>query len=489
MRHVVGVHSTRRGGRHLRFQQIGGRLPSLPAGNNWGIVVDGDTDLDGQPLASAGPGSATYYLTADECATSVLKTTTSNEMVVADLYKTSPALKGGPDDPSNRPPCAADGDADPPSSDPQPPGPPNPPEVVGMPVSVTTGNVYLDQKDAVVNGVHGLKLTRSYNSKNAAVTLAGTLGRGWSHSYDIRVNFFSPGVIVLRKGSGVSAFFQDGNNDLRYDASVPLTEASWIEFSDPHFIRRFPGGGSQRFSITTGRLLSIRDAVGSETVLHYDASDRLDSVTDPGGRALTFQYHPVTGALWTLTGPSGVLATYTYLNQAGGSLALDTVTYADGSGYSFTYNENAELLTVSDHSERVLETHTYEAGRGITSEISDGREKYTLSYGPFETTTTDALERVTKYAWTYVQGLKRVTNVTGLCSCGSGGGDKTQEWSYDTLGRIEKYRDGANNEFGYEYYRDHRIKKMIEPGTPTRETSLRITRTGGSGRSRGPTGG
>jgi YD repeat-containing protein len=281
-----------------------------------------------------------------------------------------------------------------------PPGaPPGGPPNVGKPIHVTTGNVWLDQADATIPASGAaLSFVRSYNSLNAQQSIGGIFGPGWHHPYERRIDVMAgpTRALALQGPDGVPLYFQDNDDaDDVYKPFAPITEQSTIEEqpagSPVGFIRTLRAGGSEEYG-PTGRLTALVDAFGKRTQLIY-ASDELATITDQSsGRALTLGY---AGArLTSLTGPSGlVLASYGY-DPAG---RLETVTYTDdpATGYKFTYDPSGLLLTVSDLTDRVLETHTYVpgTGKGLTSEIADGKERLTLSYDANRalTTVTDAL--------------------------------------------------------------------------------------------------
>src|SRR5262249_13411887 len=102
----------------------------------------------------------------------------------------------------------------------------------------------------------------------------------------------------------------------------------------------------------------------------------------------------------------------------------------------------------------VIEEHAYDAGgRGLTSSLADGREKYTLGYGSStsDVTVTDALGNVTTYSWSGFGGIhRRVTKIVGPCaSCG--GGQQTQTFTYDVAGRLLSETDGLGHTTSYTY--------------------------------------
>jgi RHS repeat-associated protein len=315
---------------------------------------------------------------------------------------------------------------------------------VGRPVNVLTGNVWFDHTDAVLPAVGGtLSLTRSYNSRNAVANIGGGFGRGWTHTYETRLSLPEPGVIELRGSDGVPIYFSDADGDLTYVGSVPLSEESTIVQAgvSPNrtFTRRFPAGGSEVYS-DGGTLLSATDASGNLTTFGRDSAGRLAVITS-GARSLSLGYDS-SSRIASLSGPVGPLALYSYDSNG----FLQRVTYPDGSGYTFTYDAIGEVLSVIDLAGRVVETHTYGNGRGLTaSHAGDDVEKLTLSYDDtnHRTTVTDILGHVTTYDWKSIQGMRQVTKIVGACSGCGGSGSEVQEWTYDAKGQVIAYKDEA----------------------------------------------
>ena len=351
--------------------------------------------------------------------------------------------------------------------------------VIDRPISIATGNMFLDQTDITIPTLGpDLEFVRSYNSQLAYRNISGVFGPGWSHAYEQSLSFPATGIIMLHQGDGVPTYFQDMDANLTYDASVPFNQDSWIEKqADGTYIRRLRKGGSETYD-SAGRLTSMVDSFGNTTTLGRDGSGRLISINAPGSRSLTMTYN-AANRIASLSGPAGLIATYTY----DASSRLQKVTYADGRGYTFTYDSSRQLLTVSDLSGKVLETHTYSGNKAITSEISDGRGKYTMSYGPLTATVTDALGNVTTYDWTNIWGMKHVTKITGPCpSCG-GIRDQTQQWTYDDKGRVLSNTDGNGNKTTYTYNANGDLISETDPdnnvitytvGTDGRRTSTTV---------------
>ena len=392
-----------------------------PTDNNWGIPVFG---------GGGGPGTATYLMTADTCEDGVLAIPGSNIAVAADLVKWGCIEPADPPEPS-RPPCQGG-------------GAPPPPSNTGRPVNVMTGNVWFDHTDAVMPGRgEGLRFVRSYNSSVAYRNISGSFGRGWTHTYERSLSF-PTGALRLRQENGTPIYFEDWDSDLTYKASAPITETSWIVKSGTTYTRYFRAGGSESYD-SAGRLTSIVDPAGNTTTLTRDGAGQLLSVSD-GNRTMTLGYDG-SGRITSLLGPLGLIASYSYdtANQ------LWQVSYPDGSGYAFTYDESGQVLTVMDASGRLLERHSYSSGKGVTDELADGQEKVTLAYNGLKTTVTNALGNETVYEFTNIRGIRYVTKITGPCSGCGGGTGETQEWTYDGDGRILTRKDGSGNVTTYTY--------------------------------------
>ncbi len=325
--------------------------------------------------------------------------------------------------------------------------PPNP--NVHKPVNVLNGNVWFDQVDVSIPGVGpGLQFARSYNSKLAFTGVAGVFGKGWTHSYETRLSFLPSNILKVREGRGEPIFFADLDGDGTYKGLVPRLEKSTMAQVGANYVRTFREGGSQTFD-ASGRLVALTDPTGNITTLTRDPSGVLTTITEPGGRALTLAYE-AGGKLSSLTGPLGVLTSYAY----NGPGFLEKVSYPDGSAYVFSYDGWGQVARVADATGRTIEAHTYDSsGKGLTSEIGDGREKFEFAYGSVSTTVTDALGNATTFEWTSLQGITpRLTRITGACpTCGGGGLGRTAQWTYDDLGRVLTATDAFGKTTTYTY--------------------------------------
>ena len=231
----------------------------------------------------------------------------------------------------------------------------------------------------------------------------------------------------------------------------PYNVDSWILTSTGGYTRHFRRGGQETFD-TLGRLETLIDPSGNVTTVTHE-NGLLASIADSGGRALSLSYDAGATQPSSLSGPAGLIASYTY---EGGR--LKTVTYADGDGngqpdggYTFTYDGSGRLLTIRDLDGKFVESHEYYPdGRAMTSAISGDIEKYTLTYEGRTTTVEDALGNSTEYQSTNIRGQRRIEKVVGPCaSCGSG--NDTESWTYDDFARTLTHTDGAGHVTSYTY--------------------------------------
>ena len=97
-------------------------------------------------------------------------------------------------------------------------GPSNPSGSAAEPVNTATGNYYYQHTDLTLPGRGlGLAFTRTYNAQDAT---DGPFGRGWTHSYQVRLTENDDGAVVIRHGDGHESFY-DPNGDGSYQ--LPLS--------------------------------------------------------------------------------------------------------------------------------------------------------------------------------------------------------------------------------------------------------------------------
>jgi len=316
------------------------------------------------------------------------------------------------------------------------------------PVSLITGNVFLDQTDVTLPGLRqDLVFTRSYNSMSGPV---GSMGNGWNHVFETHLEVLSPYIFRLWRGNGGPRYFtdRDGNGVFKpfFQDDAPDT----ITRTASGFVRAFLSGESEEYG-SDGRLLRLLDRTGRATVLTYNGLGQVVEVLSPDGRKLQLQYD--FGALGRLVGPEGLIAEYTYRvrsNPLQQLRLLEQVRYADGTGYRFAYNDHNQLSTVSDLAGVVFDRHGYSGELAAWSELNGGRERHTYRFEEGKTTVTDARNSVSVYEWTQKPAGKFISKITGCTLCGSSQAG-TQTFERDDQGRLIRYVDAENHATSYAY--------------------------------------
>lgn len=317
-----------------------------------------------------------------------------------------------------------------------------PNQLVGKPVNVTNGNMYLQQSDYNLPSVgEAISFTRTYNSMSSGI---GLFGKGWSTGYDESLVINSPTSVRLYMPDGQATDFV-GNGS---GAFVPVQTDFFGQINqnaDGTFSLLFKDGSMHGFS-GSGALLSLVDRNNNQTTLTYDGNRKLTSVIDPAGRSVSVTTD-MSGRILSISDTIGTIGTYTY--DAGDRLR--SVSYADNSGFRFNYDLNDRLTSVNDALGNVVESHAYDSqGRALTSERQDGVEHYSLNYvSDSETDVTDALGHVTKYFFDTSTSRNLVTRVEGLCSCGSG--SQFQTWTYDNNLNLSSHSNSLNQTTTYTY--------------------------------------
>ncbi len=192
-----------------------------------------------------------------------------------------------------------------------------------------------------------LELSRTYVSGGSAGDLVGTLGPGWSHNWQSRVEVTPCGEAVVTGGEGSGLrFADDGEGGLQ---SMTGSHASLVANPAGESYDFFtPGGHQYRYEpVAEGRwdLSQVSDPNGNITTLAYSGlgDDRLlRRVTDASGRSLEFFYEERNFALWE--GP-----------------VLVRVEAPEGLEVRFDYDAYGNLISAEREGGIQKETYSYES--------------------------------------------------------------------------------------------------------------------------------
>ncbi|MCK4541357.1 MAG: RHS repeat protein [Spirochaetales bacterium] len=330
--------------------------------------------------------------------------------------------------------------------------------LAGETVRILNGNIVEYRSDLGFSSPnrHGLSFAATYNSRSG---ISGVLGFGWTHTYSVVLNpaYEMSGQTYLKiiDQTGRTAYFTE---------EIPGIYKG--EFSERSQVKTEAGGyvwyrldGSRYGFSSTEQLLWLDDEKGNRLALGYDTQERLETATDTAsGRVLTFNYN-IDSLLESISGPvtagvpSGIWVTYGYdANQN-----LISVTYADGSGFTYTYSDTEDVHNLTEKRDKtghLLNTWTYDTQDRNVDNFSVQGKGVSIQYvGETQVEVTDAYGTVRIYTIGEVNGLKRVTAMQGPAGAPYSSSNVVR-WSYDSQMNLIEVETAGNTIHQYLNYDD-----------------------------------
>lgn len=364
--------------------------------------------------------------------------------------------------------------------------------------NMASGNLHHDQELFLTKGT-GLttNITLHYNTIYA---YTGSLGKGWTHTYDITLTGYSNGSILLRNGNERRLYTKTASGYLSQPGDyTTLTKNTNGTFSITHkdgtkynfdSLGRIVSvtdrnGNTMSFTYADGDLTAIKDSSDRVTTLAYDPVGRITGITDPNGNTYTLGYinnmfayiiypnggrwdytYDPAGFMLTKTDPNDHTTTYTYDTNHRVTTATDpegkaraiaypaiddtsqtktsTFTEKDGGVWTYTYNTQQGTLTRKTDPQGTTTSYTYDASRNMTSKTEpDGSvTSYTYDINGNMTSTTDPMTQTTTYTYNAYGQVTGVTDTTG----------NTTSYEYDAKGNLTKTTDptGATTQYQYD---------------------------------------
>ena len=256
-----------------------------------------------------------------------------------------------------------------------------PSPVAGPPISLATGNTYIEQKDISIPGLGGgLSLVRTWISQWPSTQTAsqtGLFGPNWRSTFEERV-FLGTDYYMKYSRSDGSYWSFGYNNQGTWSVAAPANVAATLVPGSTYWTLTFQNGERRLFNTSSGLLISIIDRNGNTTQVSYDANNRITTVADAASRHLSFTYPNGSSFLVSsVTSDVGLSLSYSYDSQG----RLSQVTEPDQSTITFTYNNQSLITLVTDSNGKTLESHTYDSnGRGLTASQAGGVNAVSITY-------------------------------------------------------------------------------------------------------------
>ena len=343
-------------------------------------------------------------------------------------------------------------------------------DVTGQPVVLASGNKILAERD-FATGTGDFVVERWYSKARGGPGF----GPGWTWAFDYRLNFTPmPGFVpVCEPGtagpgepcplqgarySAITVYRPDGRayeyvwnaTSGRYEDSRPESR-SWIEasFWNPStkdtFTLRGEGEVTERYN-NLGLPVFVRDIRNiGYTFTH--TSNRLTKVVHSSGRSINIGW--TSGRISSITAPNGQVYSYGY--NANGVLA--TVTAPGGLGTKTYHYEDAvsySALTGCSIDGVRKTRYAYQTDGKVAWSGREGAvERDSFVYGSNITDVTNVLGHTSRYTFVTVKGIKRLASVQRPASTACPGG--TAVTDYDTRGYPTRTVDFTGNQAVFTY--------------------------------------
>jgi len=325
--------------------------------------------------------------------------------------------------------------------------------LVGETIRILNGNGVEYRSDLRFSSPNrlGLPFQAFYNSRSADL---GSLGYGWTHTYGVSLDpsFEMGGKTYVKTidQTGRAYYFLEEGTGVYMGV---FKERSHVKAEGGGYVWYRLDGTRYGFA-SSGRLLRIDDEKGNRLDLTYDANNRVETVTDnASGRVLTFNYNAdnrlesISGPTTTAV-PSGIWVTYDYDDNQN----LTSVTYADDSGFAYTYNDTEDVHNLTEKRDKeghLLNTWAYNSQDQAISNFSVNGKGVSISYvSESQVNVTDAYGTLRSYTLGMVDGRKRVTAMTGIGSAPYSVSNAIR-WVYDEDMRLTEveYAGGTINQY------------------------------------------
>lgn len=378
----------------------------------------------------------------------------------------------------------------------------NNPTVSKDPVDLATGAFYLDNTDLILgdgNEPLGLRLDRHYSSARRFTDQTG-MGKGWTHNYDVRLQFRNPYDIDSRT-AGIdevlpviiaARLIQDmveseasgrawlmASTAARWAADAQLRSRAAIEFGKktvvfvktPAGAYRSPPGMSAtlqpsaigfelefqfgdvlQFRASDGRMVTRTDAFGNTLSAQY-SGERLSRVTDAYGRYLEF-YYDAGGRLYQVGDSTGRSVLY-------GRQGTDfTFTDPVGSIQRYEMTASGLLTKIIDARGRTVVENDYDQSSKVYRQRILGESARTLwlhtsARSGVEVDPAGGVMR------TYFDGHGR--RVFQVDQAG-----RLTTWQFDGVGRLVRVISPLGNTRAFSYYPNHSLASEVNPAGHTR---------------------
>lgn len=246
-------------------------------------------------------------------------------------------------------------------------------DFIAEPVDSATGAHYLERTLLACYGAEELDFSIRYNS---LLLNRGPMGNGWGHDCETRLTILTSGSVRVHWNANYSNLF-DKISGQYSSADLPAKHDKLVKNADNSYTLTRKDHSVYQFN-SSGRLIQLQNGYGQNFSMTYDASGRLDRVTEPvSGQFLDFHYNS-NNLVDSVSDNLSRQVSFGY------DADNNMTSIVDAGGYTTTYTYTAEgyVLSAADHDGHTLFTNTYDTqGRVIAQQDGvSGYRQGTFSY-------------------------------------------------------------------------------------------------------------
>jgi RHS repeat-associated protein len=327
--------------------------------------------------------------------------------------------------------------------------------------------------DVPVPGDLSLDFTRTYQEPISARDALGPLGYGWTDDWQYSLSLASDGTVTVTMPTGQHRVFQpDSRGSDYFDEAGDYGVLS--EGTGGTFTLQESNGQIEAFN-ANGTLDYIQDTDGDRITAGYEASE-LTSLTASSGASLTMAYN-ASGLISSVTTSTGQTVEYTYDSglhlidvtsfdgeettyayvagsDAATKNALGSITNADGTSQSFTFNAAGQLAGTAQTDGADAVTFTYSAGEVTVTDAAGDASQYFFDQDGLLVKTVDPLGNISFATYDANDNLTSLTGPTGL----------TTTYQYDDEGNLISSTDPLGQATTYTYTgSDNLLSSVSDP--------------------------
>ena len=346
------------------------------------------------------------------------------------------------------------------------------------PVNLCNGNYVYEKSFLKLDTIIPMEFRLFYNIQREDT---GIFGKGWTHSYEIKLVVDQDKISMIRDDASLLTFLR-GEGEAYYPllgmfGSIVRTEQGFEVTDKDKFTYLFDAGG---------RWMRKKDPFGNELILTYDADElvmvkdnhgdfytfkyeegKIKEVSDHSGRKIWFQYEE--GRLTSIKDSEGRVVSYHY-DQNGWLTGLENgkgiaclkneydstgrtirQEFPDGGVVTYEYLDDSNQVKMTEQNGNVVIYERDHLYRNIKNIYENGEESFTYDENNQRTSFTDRNGNTSFYEYNAHGNLKSFTNPFN---------DRLQ-YSYTVLNQVESV--ALNGVILYRAaYNDKNLQESVE---------------------------